>query len=1030
MKKLKYLKILIIIFCIFSISNIFTRTKAAVITNIYSSNNPNEVCSDVTAGKIKIGVHRYYHEEDESPDVMFVSTNTCSNSTYYNENVKGKTPGEDYPTFVAFGRSNTNYSQYIEGIEATDNNKYRYFFISNKFQAYNSDNVITQTTTLKAGESIFLDIDVSDKNVNINDYNDLRISLVYGQQSSDISISLYNSIAYYVIDTDNNTYGPFNLSETEMLKRLLYINSTSSFYINQYRLVSENILTSNTIPSDTIISKIRIVPYENYPIQTGTFRVYSFSIDAYTDTFVNDKEYITTSTPANKVRQNITNNMATNGTVKWSVSTDRDLKYYCSLCKGIPRTFSGDKIFYGQAYVNNLNATTYSLLDQTIDDNGLKRYDIAKFYKNDETSSKGNIMTKGSETTNPLYVYEPNETSNANATRAEELATYDYVPNKASGYFIGQDCSSSTFYAVAKELPYVDSLAGSTRYIYNSQTRLLGLMETDFSELEAVLRDNNIVANNERITLDILRTYFPSYFKNKYTQEDIFNGYGLLKPGDIVATDGHVRMETGYPHVECNDGTVTDRYTSNFCNNHGGIDGTKSYVIISEVRGLHVNMSKNSTEVSTHVTQEDAGWTMVPDSSVTDITDVDSLYQSGNTKITSFRFNKKYDFATLYGNESPPFDPDTGIEIEEGPQFYLPYRYVALDRVLNTNKIEKTKITYVLDKDDYSLEERNEALNKYTRSDNKLKGYIISNYLIDKIKIQINNDKYYIYPNQTNTFSLYYDLVDPDVLEHLGVLDYNSKNTITVSVYSGPNIDEVKESLNLDSEGFIEVVQFETSKLKPTLSMLETVNLNYGENQTIEYNYDGDGVVSCNSSNKSVVNCTVDNNTKKIVLEPLDRGSAEITVSAAEGANYLASINKIINIQVTKEYSLTEILTNNNYVITDNYAYGFELGATINSILNILNDESIDIETTTEIISTGTIIKKSNESIAVVIKGDLNGDGKINSGDLLQMRRYLLEQISLTGPYKLAGIIESPNEIRSLDLLRLRQFLLGKYIIR
>ena len=73
------------------------------------------------------------------------------------------------------------------------------------------------------------------------------------------------------------------------------------------------------------------------------------------------------------------------------------------------------------------------------------------------------------------------------------------------------------------------------------------------------------------------------------------------------------------------------------------------------------------------------------------------------------------------------------------------------------------------------------------------------------------------------------------------------------------------------------------------------------------------------------------------------------------------------------------------------------------------------------------MIKKENENYTVVIKGDLTGDGKVNSGDLLQMRKYLLEEVNLAGAYKEAGIIESAGNIKSLDLLRLRQYLLGEY---
>lgn len=124
--------------------------------------------------------------------------------------------------------------------------------------------------------------------------------------------------------------------------------------------------------------------------------------------------------------------------------------------------------------------------------------------------------------------------------------------------------------------------------------------------------------------------------------------------------------------------------------------------------------------------------------------------------------------------------------------------------------------------------------------------------------------------------------------------------------------------------------------------------------------------------------------------------------------------------------TLKEILIKNGYDVVDNYVYNFTLGDTIVNINNKLGKD-ITFDTKTTIISTGTIIKKGNESYTVVIKGDLSGDGKINSSDLLQMRNYLLEVNSLSGAYKKAGMIDSSNDIKSLDLLRLRQYLLGEY---
>ena len=204
-----------------------------------------------------------------------------------------------------------------------------------------------------------------------------------------------------------------------------------------------------------------------------------------------------------------------------------------------------------------------------------------------------------------------------------------------------------------------------------------------------------------------------------------------------------------------------------------------------------------------------------------------------------------------------------------------------------------------------------------------------------------------------------------------------------------------------------------------------TYNSNYGNNETKtqDFTFNTSTKLSKNTFTRSEYifkewNTKSDGTGTSYTDEQMINVSSDLTLYAIWQNN-----------TIIQDESLKNILENNGYNVSNNYTSKFTLGSSISSIKNQLGEDVI-IETDKDIISTGAIIKKDNESYTVVIKGDLNGDGKINSADLLQMRKHLLEEVNLTGAYKLAGIIESDGEIKSLDLLRLRQYLIDEYVFK
>ena len=123
-------------------------------------------------------------------------------------------------------------------------------------------------------------------------------------------------------------------------------------------------------------------------------------------------------------------------------------------------------------------------------------------------------------------------------------------------------------------------------------------------------------------------------------------------------------------------------------------------------------------------------------------------------------------------------------------------------------------------------------------------------------------------------------------------------------------------------------------------------------------------------------------------------------------------INKIMP-NTTKESFISNILLGEGYsVVVDT--------------ITIKGKEYLYTGGKTKIMYGNTVYKEYTN----IVIGDTNGDGAINSADLLRIRQHLLNIKPLTGVYSIAADINYDNSLNSADLLRMRQHLIGTKVIK
>lgn len=420
-------------------------------------------------------------------------------------------------------------------------------------------------------------------------------------------------------------------------------------------------------------------------------------------------------------------------------------------------------------------------------------------------------------------------------------------------------------------------------------------------------------------------------------------------------------------------------------------------------------------------------------------------YQKAEMLNTSMSFIiPVYNNMPNISTDSPNIDPNdfsddntkvycnaTNVNIRTGPST----SYEVITTVTNPDKMTRIK----------KGKQQGERWDKVIL-ENGIVGYIFQNYVtevpkaqIEKIDLSIDNTtlqkgerkqlQVTISPEEASDHKVIYSSSNPNVatIDDKGVIHALTSGTTTITVKAQENSVQASIEINV----FSPVTGISIDQTEIYMPVGDNFKINAyiepedANNPNIIYKSDNEDIASINESG---------------IITAVKEG--ETIISAISEENELIKstcklivVRKMEDSEIHFDSSLTlDSLEISGIKYDENTVADIKQKITTDLELEIVNSQN-QVLSDTDIVGTGSkILVKENGNILrvynIIIYGDVNGDGKINSVDLLVLQRHILEIEEINGVYKKAGNVRKDGKKpTSVDLLLIQRHILGLQII-
>ena len=394
--------------------------------------------------------------------------------------------------------------------------------------------------------------------------------------------------------------------------------------------------------------------------------------------------------------------------------------------------------------------------------------------------------------------------------------------------------------------------------------------------------------------------------------------------------------------------------------------------------------------------------------------------------------------------DSPNIDPNdfsddntkvycnaTNVNIRTGPST----SYEVITTVTNPDKMTRIK----------KGKQQGERWDKVIL-ENGIVGYIFQNYVtevpnaqIERIDLSIDNTtlqkgerkqlQVTISPEEASDHKVIYSSSNPNVatIDDKGVIHALTSGTTTITVKAQES--SVQNSIEINVFSPVTGISIDQTEI------YMPVGDNFKINAYIEPEDANNPNIIYKSDNEDIA--TIDENG---IITAVKEG--ETIISAISEENELIKstcklivVRKMEDSEIHFDSSLNlDSLEISGIKYDENTVADIKQKITTDLELEIVNSQN-QVLNDTDIVGTGSkIIVKENGNILrvynIIIYGDVNGDGKINSVDLLVLQRHILEIEEINGVYKKAGNVRKDGKKpTSVDLLLIQRHILGLQVI-